>query len=67
MTNQLKSADVMPGDTGLPLLGNTFGAITQQELFYWKRHQQHGKIFKVSMPGLFDNIACLVGPEANRQ
>jgi retinoid hydroxylase len=66
MTNQLKSADMIPGDTGLPLLGNTFGAITQQELFYWKRHQQYGKIFKVSMPGLFDNIACLVGPEANR-
>jgi retinoid hydroxylase len=66
MTDQLNPASMMPGNAGLPLIRNTFGAITQQELFYWKRHQQHGKIFKVSMPGLFDNIACLVGPEANR-
>jgi hypothetical protein len=66
MPNQPKSVDMMPGNTGLPLIGNTIGAITQQELFYWKRHQQHGNIFKVSMPGLFNNIACLVGPEANR-
>jgi retinoid hydroxylase len=66
MTNQLKSADIMPGNTGLPLIGNTISALTQQELFYWKRYQQHGNIFKVSMPGLFDNIACLVGPDANR-
>jgi retinoid hydroxylase len=66
MTNKLKPANMMPGNAGLPLIRNTFGAITQQELFYWQRHQQHGKIFKVSMPGLFDNIACLVGPEANR-
>jgi retinoid hydroxylase len=66
MTNKLKSVDAIPGNTGLPLIGNTISAITQQELFYWGRHQQHGKIFKVSMPGLFNNIACLVGPEANR-
>jgi retinoid hydroxylase len=66
MTDKLKSAGMMPGNTGFPLIGNTFGAITQQELFYWERHQQHGNTFKVSMPGLFDNIACLVGPEANR-
>jgi retinoid hydroxylase len=66
MTEKLKSAEMMPGNTGLPLIGNTIGVITQQELFYWERHQQHGKIFKVSMPGLFNNIACLVGPEANR-
>jgi hypothetical protein len=66
MTNKLKSVDKMPGNTGLPSIGNTIGAITQRELFYWGRHQQHGNIFKVSMLGLFDNIAYLVGPEANR-
>jgi len=66
MTNKLKSADMMPGNTGLPPIGNTIGALSQQELFYWNRYQQHGKIFKVSMPGLFNNIACLIGPEANR-
>jgi retinoid hydroxylase len=66
MTNKLKSIEMMPGNTGLPLIGNTISALTKLEQFYWERHQQHGNIFKVSMPGLFDNIACLVGPEANR-
>ena len=66
MNNKLKSADMMPGNTGLPLIGNTISALTKLEQFYWDRHQQHGNIFKVSMPGLFDNIACLVGSEANR-
>jgi retinoid hydroxylase len=66
MTNQLKSIDLMPGDAGLPLIKNTISALTKQELFYRERNQQHGNIFKVSMPGLFNNIACLVGPEANR-
>ena len=66
MTDKLKSAEMMPGNTGLPLIRNTISALTKQELFYWERHQEYGNIFKVSMPGLFDNIACLVGSEANR-
>ena len=66
MTNKLKSVDAMPGNIGLPLIGNTISALRKQELFYWQQHQKYGNVFKVSMPGLFDNIACLVGPEANR-
>lgn len=66
MTDRIKSAEMMPGNIGLPLIRNTIDALTKQELFYWERHQQHGNIFKVSMPGLFNNIACLVGSEANR-
>ncbi len=66
MTNKLKSAHMMPGNTGLPLIRNTISALTKQELFYWEQNQKHGNIFRVSMPGLFNNIACLVGPEANR-
>jgi retinoid hydroxylase len=66
MNNQLKSVDMMPGNTGLPLIGNTISALTKLEQFYWEQNQKHGNIFKVSMPGLFNNIACLVGPEANR-
>jgi retinoid hydroxylase len=66
MTNKLKSVDRMPGNTGLPLIGNTIDALTKQELFYWQQHQKHGSVFKVSMPGLFNHIACLVGTEANR-
>jgi retinoid hydroxylase len=66
MPDKLKSAEMMPGNIGLPIIGNTIDALRKQELFYWERHQQHGNIFKVSMPGLFNNIACLVGSEANR-
>lgn len=66
MTNKLKSVDVMPGNIGLPLIGNTISAFRKQELFYWQQYQKYGNVFKVSMPGLFNNIACLVGPEANR-
>jgi retinoid hydroxylase len=66
MTNQLKSVDMMPGDAGLPLIKNTISALTKLEQFYWEQNQKHGNIFRVSMPGLFNNIACLVGPEANR-
>jgi retinoid hydroxylase len=66
MNNKIKPANMMPGKAGLPLIGNTIDAITKQELFYWEQHQQHGNIFKVSLPILFGNIACLIGPEANQ-
>jgi retinoid hydroxylase len=66
MTNKPKSANMMPGNIGLPLIGNTIDALTKQELFYWQQHQKYGNVFRVSMPGLFDNIACLAGSEANR-
>lgn len=66
MANKLKSADMMPGNTGLPLIGNTIDAFSKQELFYWQQQQKYGNIFKVSLPGIFGNIACLIGPEANR-
>ncbi len=66
MTNKLKSAEMMPGNIGLPLIGNTIDALSKQELFYWQQHQKYGNAFKVAMPGLFDRIACLIGPEANR-
>jgi retinoid hydroxylase len=66
MMNKLKSADMMPGNDGLPIIGDLVGALSKQELFYWQQHQKHGNIFKVSLPILFGNIACLIGPDANR-
>jgi retinoid hydroxylase len=66
MTNKLKSADMMPGNAGLPIMGELLGALTKQELYYWQQNQKYGNVFKVSIPGLFGNIACLIGPEANR-
>jgi retinoid hydroxylase len=66
MTDKLKPAEMMPGSFGLPLIGNTIDALTKQELFYWQRQQECGKVFKVALPILFGNIACLIGPDANR-
>jgi retinoid hydroxylase len=66
MGEKLKSVDMMPGNDGLPIIGDLVGAISKQELFYWQQHQKHGNVFKVSLPILFGNIACLIGPEANR-
>jgi retinoid hydroxylase len=66
MINKLKSAHMMPGNDGLPIIGDLVGAISKQELFYWQQHQKHGNVFKVSLPILFGNIACLIGPDANR-
>lgn len=66
MMDKLKPADMMPGKAGLPMIGNTIDALSKQELYYWQQHQQHGNVFKVSLPILFGNIACLIGPEANR-
>jgi retinoid hydroxylase len=66
MNDRLKPANMMPGSFGLPLIGNTIDAITKQELFYWQRYQECGNVFKVSLPILFGNIACLIGPDANR-
>ena len=66
MTDKLKSADMMPGNRGLPIIGELIGAITKQELYYWQQHQKYGNVFKISLPLLFGDIACLIGPEANR-
>ncbi len=66
MLNKLKPADMMPGKFGLPIIGNTIDALTKQELFYWQRQQECGNVFKVALPILFGNIACLIGPDANR-
>jgi retinoid hydroxylase len=66
MTDKLKSADMMPGNDGLPIIGDLVGAIFKQELFYWQQHRKHGSVFKVSLPIIFGNIACLIGPDANR-
>ncbi|MFM2303022.1 MAG: hypothetical protein RLZZ135_427 [Cyanobacteriota bacterium] len=66
MADKLKSADMMPGNRGLPIIGELIGVISKQELYYWQQHQKYGNVFKVSLPFLFDDVACLVGPEANR-
>jgi retinoid hydroxylase len=68
MTDQLKSAEMMPGSFGLPFIGQTIGILAKQELFYWQQNQQYGNVFKISLPKAigFGKCACLVGPEANQ-
>jgi retinoid hydroxylase len=66
MMDKLKPAEMMPGNDGLPIIGDLVGAIFKQELHYWQQHQKYGNVFKVSLPIIFGNIACLVGPDANR-
>jgi retinoid hydroxylase len=65
MTDKLKSAEMMPGDVGLPVVGGLIGFLLKREEFYWQKHQQYGNIFKTSSL-VFDRAACLVGPAANR-
>jgi retinoid hydroxylase len=67
MINQLKPAGMMPGVTGWPILGVALDLANKQEQFYWEQHQRYGHIFQISAPIFgFKNVACLVGPEANR-
>jgi retinoid hydroxylase len=65
MTDKLKSADMMPGSYGLPIIGELIGFLLKREEFYWQKHQEHGNIFKTSSL-VFKRAACLVGPAANR-
>jgi retinoid hydroxylase len=63
--NKLKSAEMMPGSYGLPIIGELISFLTKREEFYWQKHQANGNIFKSSSL-IFGKTACLVGPEANR-
>jgi retinoid hydroxylase len=64
MNTKLKPADRMPGRVGLPYLGNFLALLQQQELFYWNRLWNYGKVFKLAFMG--KKYAILVGPEAHR-
>jgi retinoid hydroxylase len=65
MTNKLKSAEMMPGGFGLPIIGELIGFLMKREEFYWQKHQDNGNIFKTSSL-VFGKAVCLVDPAANR-
>jgi retinoid hydroxylase len=65
MADKLKSADMMPGSFGLPIIGELIGFLRKREEFYWQKHQDNGNIFKTSSL-VFGKAVCLVGPAANR-
>lgn len=62
--NHLKSTSQMPGYLGLPFLGETLALRRTEELFYWKRFQRYGPVFKTRILGR--KLAVLVGTEANQ-
>lgn len=64
MKTTLKSVDAIPGNLGLPIVGNLVDTLRHRELFYWQRYWQHGKIFKLAV--LTHKYVLLTGPEANR-
>ena len=61
---QLKSAEEMPGNYGLPFVGEILELFQDLELFYGRRCQRYGPVFKSSFLGT--KGACLIGPDANR-
>jgi retinoid hydroxylase len=65
MTDKLKSAEMMPGSFGLPIIGELIGFLMKREEFYWQKHQDNGNIFKTSSL-VFGKAVCLVDPAANR-
>ncbi len=65
MNNKLKSAEMIPGSYGLPIIGELINFLTKREEFYWQKHRDNGNIFKTSSL-IFGKTVCLVGPEANR-
>jgi cytochrome P450 len=62
--NKLKSADKLPGSYGLPFIGEAIEQFSTKQLFYWKRYQRYGSLFKTLTFGR--KIAVLVGKEANQ-
>ena len=64
MNTNLKSVNQIPGSLGLPIVGNVIEAFRYQELFYWQRYWQYGKIFKLRFLG--QNYIVLIGPDACR-
>ena len=58
MADKLKSAEMMPGNVGLPIIGGLIGFLLKREEYYWQKHQQYGNIFKTSSL-IFDSAACI--------
>lgn len=61
---RLKSAEEMPGNFGMPFLGETLELFRTEELYYWRRFQRYGPVFKTRILGT--KVAFLIGPDANR-
>jgi cytochrome P450 len=64
VSQSLRLAQDIPGNFGLPFLGESAQLFRQKELFYWQHFQRYGTIFKTQVAGM--KVACLIGPDANQ-
>lgn len=62
--NNIKPALTIPGDFGLPLIGNTIELLSREQLFYLKQYQRYHSLFKYKSLGT--NYVCLFEPQANQ-
>ncbi|MEG3437742.1 cytochrome P450 [Pannus brasiliensis CCIBt3594] len=60
----IQLAEAIGGNLGYPFVGEALELFQAQELFYWKRFQRFGNIFKTRILG--KDIVCLVGCSANQ-
>jgi cytochrome P450 len=58
-----KALSHIPGNIGLPFIGNTLDLLYDPARFMSKRRALHGNVFRNSVFG-FDQV-CLIGPKAN--
>ncbi|UJB72726.1 cytochrome P450 (plasmid) [Acaryochloris sp. 'Moss Beach'] len=69
MTTQFDDAAAMelpPGSFGLPILGEIFSFITDNQDFAKNRHERYGSIFKTKLIGFDAPIVYIKGAEANK-
>ncbi|KAI9129770.1 cytochrome P450 [Acaryochloris sp. CCMEE 5410] len=64
MTTNSHPKNNIPGSYGYPIAGELFSLVTNEQLFYWKRYQKYGAIYKTSFLG--KKTVIIAGPEINR-
>lgn len=60
----VKHASELPGDTGLPIMGNSIKVVKTHQIYYWQSYQRYGSAFKTKVLG--KKVAVLVGANANQ-
>lgn len=63
--NTNRDVSMIPGSTGLPIIGQTFSFIDDNVKTMLDNYQRHGPVFRLSLG--FQNIVSTVGPDLTRQ
>lgn len=59
-----KSTSQIPGNLGLPWIGETLELFKKEQLFFYEHFKRYGPVFKTRIMG--QKLVVLVGPDANR-